>query len=72
MSSTLDLERMTVSDKLRLMEDLWQNLSANEGDLPSPDWHGTVLAERDRLLNAGEDRFMPWDAAKAMLRRELP
>ena len=62
---------MTVSDKLRLMEALWQDLSADEAGLPSPDWHGRVLEERVRLVASGQEVVMDWGAAKKLLRQEL-
>ena len=72
MDTTLDFEQMTVPDKLRLMEALWQNLAACGEEIPSPAWHGAVLAERDSLLESGDDPFIPWEAAKDELRRTLP
>jgi hypothetical protein len=62
---------MTVSDKLRLMEALWQDLSADEAGLSSPDWHGRVLEERVRLVASGQEVVMDWGAAKKLLRQEL-
>ena len=69
MPSSIDLRQMSTPDKLRLMEDLWEDLSGKE--LPSPDWHGEVLAERDRLIASGEEKFVDWENAKAQLRNEL-
>ena len=71
MNSTVDLQLMTVPDKLRLMEDLWRDLSRNEADLASPEWHGTVLAERERKLASGEDSLVDWETAKKQLRAKL-
>lgn len=62
---------MTVTDKLRLMEALWQDLSADEAGMPSPEWHSRVLDERVRLVELGQETFMDWDAAKKLLREEL-
>lgn len=53
MSATVDLQQMTVAEKLRLMEALWRDLSRE--DLASPAWHGEILAERDRLTASGEE-----------------
>jgi hypothetical protein len=72
MPPTLDLEKMTTADKLRLMEDLWQNLSTENPPLASPAWHGDVLAERDRLIASGEEQFIDWEVAKKRLSAELP
>ena len=71
MAPTIDLQQMTTPDKLRLMEKLWQDLSASEGDVISPVWHGDVLAERDRLITSGEESFIDWETAKRQLREEL-
>jgi hypothetical protein len=71
MSQTIDLQEMTMPDKLRLMEALWQNLSDNADELASPDWHGQVLAERDRMTDCGEETFIDWQTAKKQLRQEL-
>ena len=72
MAPTLDFEKMTTAEKLRLMEDLWQNLSTEDSAVDSPSWHGDVLAERDRLLASGEEQFIDWEVAKKHLRAELP
>jgi len=72
MTPTLDLEKMTTTDKLRLMEDLWRNLAAEDPPVASPAWHGDVLAQRDRLIVSGEEPFIDWEVAKKQLRAELP
>lgn len=69
MPATIDLEQMSVTDKLRLMEDLWADLSGKE--VSSPDWHGDVLAERERLIESGEEKFVDWETAKRQLREEV-
>lgn len=71
MATTVDLREMTTPDKLRLMEALWQNLSATAEEIVSPQWHGEVLAERDRLIESGEETFIDWETAKKQLREEL-
>jgi hypothetical protein len=71
MSTTIDLQEMTTPDKLRLMGELWQNLSINASEVASPEWHGEVLAERDRLIDSGEETFIDWETAKKRLREEL-
>jgi hypothetical protein len=71
MAATIDLHGMTTLDKLRLMEALWQDLSADDSQVVSPEWHGEVLAERDRLTASGEEKFLDWETAKRQLREEL-
>lgn len=71
MPITIDLQNMTTPDKLRLMEALWQNLSTTVSEVASPEWHGEVLAERDRLTDSGEETFIDWETATEQLREEL-
>lgn len=71
MATTLDLGQMTTSDKLRLMENLWQDLSQDERNISSPSWHGEMLQERERLISSGEETYIDWDSAKKQLRDGL-
>ena len=67
MKTVLQLDKLTQSEKLRAMEELWEDLSRNEEDFVSPEWHGEVLREREEALNNGEDKFVPWEEAKKTL-----
>lgn len=62
---------MSTVEKLRLMEDLWQDLTHENPELPSPAWHGDVLNERERLTASGEEAPIDWEVAKRHLRDEL-
>jgi hypothetical protein len=53
------------------MGDLWQNLAAEDLEIPSPSWHDQVLAERKRLITSGEESYVAWEVAKKQLRAEL-
>jgi Putative addiction module component len=66
-----DIRQMTVPDKLRLMEALWQDLSRDDSEISSPEWHGEILAERVRLVESGEESFADWEGAKKLLQEEL-
>jgi len=66
-----EIHQMPTSEKIRLMEALWQALTEVDGEVVSPEWHGEILAERDRLMESGEEKFMDWELAKKRLREEL-
>lgn len=55
---------MTMAEKLRIMEELWDDLRARAGDVPVPQWHKDLLEERERLIETGEVQFGDWEAAK--------
>jgi putative addiction module component (TIGR02574 family) len=69
MSVTLPLNEMTLSEKLEVMETLWQDLSRNAEALESPDWHKTVLDEREQKIQSGKSQFLDWQQVKADLRK---
>ena len=70
-ASTLPIESMSVAEKLLLMERLWTDLSRRPADIPSPEWHGDVLAEREAAVLEGRTSFVDWTDAKQRLRERL-
>lgn len=66
-NTALSLPDMTRSEKLRTMEELWDDLCHSAEEFPSPSWHGEVLAERTKRVEDGKAEFRPWDAVKARL-----
>ncbi len=59
---------MTREEKLRVMEELWTDLSRDEAQFESPAWHGDVLRERVEAVKSGKEAFMDWETAKQKLR----
>jgi putative addiction module component (TIGR02574 family) len=70
MNTVLDIGKLTRTEKLRAMEELWDDLSRSQEEYPSPEWHGEVLREREEALQAGKDEFVPWEDAKRLLREK--
>ena len=68
----LRVEQMTVEEKLRTMETLWEDLIGNEDDIPVPQWHKDLLDERHRLMRAGKAKFTSWETAKKRIASRLP
>jgi hypothetical protein len=65
------INRMTIAEKLRVMEELWADLSRDEAKFESPAWHGDVLHERIEQVKDGKVSFMDWETAKKQLRDKL-
>ena len=68
----LPLESMTVEEKLLAMESLWDDLCSREGGVPSPAWHGEVLADRAMAIERGVEIPEDWDSAKREIRKKCP
>jgi hypothetical protein len=60
---------MTKADKLRAMEDMWQDLSRDESSFESPAWHLRELRATEARIVAGKEEFIDWEVAKKSLRR---
>ena len=71
MSNSLPLDQMTTADKLRVMEELWADLTRNEEEFESPAWHLEVLQEREERLKAGEEIPIDWETTKKELRDRM-
>ena len=64
MSLQLPIDQLTIAEKLRIMEELWDDLRKRAEGLPIPQWHKDLLDERERLIEKGEAQFDDWEAAK--------
>jgi hypothetical protein len=65
------IQQMSRSEKLQLMELLWEQLSRPDDALKSPAWHAQELAETEQRLAEGTEQIMHWDVAKKELRRRF-
>jgi hypothetical protein len=72
MSVELEIDRMTLEEKLRAMEALWEDLCRREKNVPVPRWHKDLLDERQRLVEQGKATFQDWEAAKKRIAERIP
>ncbi len=64
------MRRLPRSEKLKLMEALWEELSHPNDDFESPAWHARELALTEKRLAAGKEKRLDWDKAKRLLRKK--
>ena len=64
----LPVSNMTVAQKLDAMEQLWASLRSDSNYSP-PQWHGEVLAERQRKMESGESTFSTIDEVRERIDR---
>ena len=60
----ISINNMSTKEKLELMEMLWNDLSKNEKEIQSPDWHKQTLKQREKKSEAGKEKIIDWDDAK--------
>jgi hypothetical protein len=62
------ISKMSMTERLQAMEQLWEALCRDGEDMPSPKWHGDVLADRKARAERGEAKFLTLDQLKTRLR----
>ena len=64
----LPLDKMTTAEKLRVIEEVWDDLRRTPDDVPAPSWHADVLEARERRIREGSSQFLDWTEAKRSVR----
>ena len=65
----LSLNAMTIGEKVQLLEQVWDNLCQQSGDVRSPEWHSAILQERQRQIENGIMAVSSWSDAKERLQK---
>ena len=68
---TLPLEKLKVSEKLQIMEELWSDLCCNQDQIPIPKWHKDILDKREELVKQGKATFVDWESAKKRIAAKI-
>lgn len=65
--TTAEIKKMSVRDKIILMEEIWDSLCHDESEIESPAWHEEILEERRKKIESGTARFVSIDDLKARM-----
>ena len=60
-----DINKMSITERMYLMEQLWDSFKQNEEALVTPSWHEEVLIERKKRYENGEIKILSLDELKA-------
>jgi len=71
MQNTIEIKQLSREEKLRVMEAIWEDLSNEEDQIESPDWHKKALQETERRLSSGQEKIVDWQDAKKDLRKRF-
>ncbi len=67
----LPISRLSLAQKLDLMETLWADLTRDGAKLKSPAWHEAVLKDREETFKAGKVTASDWEQAKRRIRKKV-
>ena len=63
----LDVEELTVPQRLELIERLWDSIPDTLEALPIPDWHRKEVERRLEAADADPAAAIPWETVRARL-----
>lgn len=63
-----DIAKMSVEERVALMEDLWASFDHDNLEYPVPEWHESILKQR---TNSDRSHFIPFDEVKKNVQKEL-
>jgi len=68
----LGIDRLSVSERLDLIEQIWDSLPEAVGPDEVPEWHKEVLTNRLAEAEANPGAGVPWREALAAIRARRP
>jgi hypothetical protein len=71
MSNAVDIGSLSREEKLRIMEAIWEDLSKEQEQVESPEWHREALEETERRRKSGRESVVGWQDAKKKLRKRF-
>ena len=64
-----DLAKLSLQEKLQLMEAIWEDLRGRVDEMDVPEEHRRILDERRTRISSGEAKLLDWDQVKHSLGR---
>ena len=71
MEIALPLDKMTIADKFRTLETIWDSLRQTPKGIPVPAWHADVLKAREMRVREGTSTYGDWADAKRRIRERI-
>jgi putative addiction module component (TIGR02574 family) len=69
--SIAELRKLPSDEKLRIIEALWGDLTADDVSYTSPTWHEDELRKTEADFAAGRIEVLDWENAKKELRNRF-
>ena len=65
-----DIKSMSVSERLKAIELIWESLSTSPEYIQSPDWHHEILRSREEKVSSGNATFLNMDEVRQRLKKK--
>ncbi len=67
---SLGIDRLAVTEKFRLIDEIWLSIAQEKGETQVPTWHRQLLDERLAEFDADPEQGDPWEEVEVRLRGE--
>lgn len=64
----VEIDKLGLSEKLLLVEDVWDSIAASNAELPMPEWQKIELDKRYQEFKEGKLELHDWAAVHGKLR----
>lgn len=61
-----EIKKLSTSERIQMMETLWESLLYDEGAIDPPHWHGDILKERKKSIRTGKAKFISLSELKSI------
>ena len=68
MIESRDIGSMSVAERLKAIEEIRDSLSQHADEVPLPESHGDILADRKARAESGEAKFLTLDQLRSRFR----
>lgn len=65
------IHKLPKIEKIKVMEFLWEELTIDDKEYTSPEWHKDELKETEKRMAEGREKIIDWSDAKRLLRQEF-
>lgn len=65
-----EIDKLDLSEKLILVEDIWDNIAQNNEELPMPEWQKAKLDQRYSDFKDGNLKLHDWESIHEELRNK--
>ncbi|MFO7890829.1 MAG: addiction module protein [bacterium] len=64
------INTLNLSEKLLLVEDIWDSIAQSNSELPMPEWQKKELNKRYKAYKAGRQKLHDWESVHEEIRNK--
>jgi putative addiction module component (TIGR02574 family) len=70
MLAATEIQNMSLTERLKALELLWDSIASTPDQVESPTWHKAILSERLKKVDSGKSKFLTLHELKDRLSKK--